>query len=101
MDLCTIEGLILTPLRPAAAGGAPASQKAQNQSRIFGGNTGVGEMAFALMHRSDPYVMDVVLGESRPLSELLLVVTALSSATAIDIIRSSSGMKYKARQDYL
>lgn len=53
-------------------------------------------------HRSDPYVFeseDVVRGESRPLSELLLVMSALSSAAAaIDISRSSSGNEYKNTQ---
>lgn len=33
---------------------------------------------------------DVVLGESRPLSELLLVVCVVSSAAAMDMSRSSS-----------
>lgn len=37
---------------------------------------------------------EVVLGESLPLSELLLGVSAASSA-AMDIIRSSSGVEYK------
>lgn len=37
---------------------------------------------------------DVVLGESRPLSELLLNVSGVSSAAAaIDISRSSSGTR--------
>lgn len=44
--------------------------------------------------RNGPYVAeneDMVRGESRPLSELLLVVTPVSSAAAaIDISRSSS-----------
>lgn len=54
-----------------------------------------------MIHRGDPYVLEreeVVLGESRPLSELLLFITALSSAAAMDIIRSSSGIKYKNTQ---
>lgn len=42
---------------------------------------------------------EVVLGESRPLSELLLVISAVSSAAAaMDISRSSSGIKYKNTQ---
>lgn len=49
-----------------------------------------------MIHRSDPYVFEreeVVLGESRPLSELLLVRSAVSSAAAaIDMSRSSSGI---------
>ena len=50
----------------------------------------------------DHYVFEseeVVLGESRPLSELLLVISAVSSAAAaMDISRSSSGIKDKNRQ---
>lgn len=50
-------------------------------------------------HRWDPYVAEseeMVLGESLPLSELLLVLPAVSSAAAaIDISRSSSGIKHK------
>lgn len=42
---------------------------------------------------------EVVLGESRPLSELLeLVISAVSSAAAILISRSSSGIKHKNTQ---
>ena len=43
---------------------------------------------------------EVVLGESRPLSELLeLAISAVSSAAAaIDISRSSSGIKHKNTQ---
>lgn len=42
---------------------------------------------------------EVVLGESQPLSELLLVISAVSSAAAaIDISRSSSGIKHKNTQ---
>lgn len=42
---------------------------------------------------------EVVLGESLPLSELLLVISAVSSAAAaMDIIRSSSGIEYKNTQ---
>lgn len=55
-------------------------------------NTEVHEIAFAC--RNGPYVAeneDMVRGESRPLSELLLVVPPVSSAAAaIDISRSSS-----------
>lgn len=40
---------------------------------------------------------EVVLGESLPLSELLLAVSAASSA-AMDIIRSSSGVEHKNTQ---
>ena len=50
----------------------------------------------------DPHVVEseeVVLGESRPLSELLLVIPAVSSAAAaIDMSRSSSGIKHKNTQ---
>lgn len=55
-----------------------------------------------MIHRGDTYVLyeseEVVLGESRPLSELLLVISAVSSAAAMDIIRSSSGIEYKNTQ---
>lgn len=56
-----------------------------------------------MIHRGNTYVLyeseEVVLGESRPLSELLLVISAVSSAAAaMDIIRSSSGIEYKNTQ---
>lgn len=51
-----------------------------------------------IMDREKPYVFEneeVVLGESRPLSELLFVVSIVSAAAAIDISRSSSRGKHK------
>jgi len=50
------------------------------------------------MHRAAPHVAendDEVLGESQPLSELLLITSDVSSAAAIDMSRSSSGTKNK------
>lgn len=38
---------------------------------------------------------DVVLWESRPLSELLFLASAVSSAASIDMSKSSSGTKHK------
>lgn len=50
-----------------------------------------------MTHRGQAYVFDseeVVLGESRPLSELPWVLfSVFSAAAAIDISRSSSGIK--------
>lgn len=55
-----------------------------------------------MIHRCEPYVVEseeVVLGESRPLSELLLVISAVSSAAAaMDMSRSSSSIKHKNTQ---
>lgn len=63
------------------------------------GNTRRREIMNCMPHRSAPHVVEseeVALGESQPLSELLFVVSAVSSA-AIDISRSSSGVKHKYR----
>lgn len=61
---------------------------------------GQHEHSIFMMDRDKPYVFEneeVVLGESRPLSELLFVVSIVSAA-AIDISRSSSGGKHKNTQ---
>lgn len=84
-----MQGLLLTVICAAAAGGAPA-KKEQIDSNV---ECSVQHCMMWSLHEA--YVVeseDAVLGESQPLSELLLVKFAGSSAAAAkDISRSSSG----------
>lgn len=89
-------------LGPAAARGAPAKKKKKKKKKEYWNRVKEKRTKLRPHDSGDHYVFEseeVVLGESRPLSELLLVISAVSSAAAaMDISRSSSGIKYKNTQ---
>lgn len=89
-------------LGPAAARGAPAKKNKKKKQKEYWNWVKEKRTKLRPHDSGDHYVFEseeVVLGESRPLSELLLVISAVSSAAAaMDISRSSSGIKYKNTQ---